>query len=346
MNTLLHERALPPLLSREEMLNILQREEYGYLPPKPDSLVFEVTENIIRNFCAGKAVCSKITAHITLNGKSYSFPFHEARPTCGTKHPFFVHINFRDNIPDRYMPTEELIDNGFAVLSFCYHDVTKDNGDFTDGLAGILYTNGKRRPSDPGKLAMWAWAAQRIMDYAQSQNEAYDMARSTVCGHSRLGKTALLAAATDRRFAFAYSNNSGCSGAAITRNKRGEHISDICKRFSYWFCENYKKYADHEQNMPFDQHYLIASIAPRYVLVGSASEDQWADPLSEQLACLAAAPAFKKGFVCAERPAEIGEAFFDGDIGYHLRHGLHYFSREDWNRLIRFVSLHQLDNPN
>lgn len=88
MNTLLHERALPPLLSREEMLDILQREEYGYLPPKPDSLVFEVTENIIRNFCAGKAVCSKITAHITLNGKSYSFPFHEARPTCGTKHPF------------------------------------------------------------------------------------------------------------------------------------------------------------------------------------------------------------------------------------------------------------------
>ena len=35
--------------------------------------------------------------------------------------------------------------------------------------------------------------------------------------------------------------------------------------------------------------------------------------------------------------AQIGEAFLDGDIGYHMRKGRHYFSREDWQRLMEFV---------
>ncbi|MBQ2859273.1 MAG: hypothetical protein IJE82_02830, partial [Alphaproteobacteria bacterium] len=133
-------------------------------------------------------------------------------------HPFFVHVNFRDLNPDRYMPTEELIDNGFAVLSIYYNDVATDDGDFTKGLAGVLYPDGKRKTdTDCGKIAMWAWAAQRALDYAETIPQKLDMKRSVVCGHSRLGKTALLAGATDERFAFSYSNDSGCSGAAIAR---------------------------------------------------------------------------------------------------------------------------------
>lgn len=79
------------------------------------------------------------------------------------------------------MPTEELIDNGFAVLSFGYEDVTRDDGDFTSGLAGVLYENGKRAPHDAGKIALWAWAAMRCMDYAE-HDERLDCAKSVVCG--------------------------------------------------------------------------------------------------------------------------------------------------------------------
>ena len=86
---------------------------------------------------------------------------------------------------------------------------------------------------------MWAWAAQRVMDYAITL-DCLNKNRGTVCGHSRLGKTALLAAATDERFFCAYSNDSGCGGAAISRKKDGEKINDICKAFPYWFCDNYK----------------------------------------------------------------------------------------------------------
>ena len=325
----LANRNLPSLQTRENMLDLLLQEEYGYLPPKPEQISFAVQENYIPNFCAGKAAACKITATCIIGKTEFSFPFYSAIPTKPGKYPFFIHINFRDCVPDRYMPTEELIDNGFAVLSFCYKDITSDNGDFLNGLAGVLYPDGKRQSSDAGKIGMWAWAAQRVMDYAQTLDSVLDLNCSIVCGHSRLGKTALLAAATDERFAFAYSNDSGCGGAAITRGKQGEHVKNICDNFSYWFCENYKKYIDRENTMPFDQHYLLASIAPRFVCVGSASEDLWADPESEMLTCAAASPAFemqnRTGFICKNDFAKVGEAFFDGSIGYHLREGSHYF---------------------
>ena len=38
---------------------------------------------------------------------------------------------------------------------------------------------------------------------------------------------------------------------------------------------------------------------------------------------------------------EINDMFFDGDIGYHMRKGLHYFSREDWNKLIKYINMHR-----
>lgn len=334
----LEKRKLPELKSREEMLEILQNEEYGRKIPQPEKVSFTVVEEeVIPRFCANKAKLNKIIANCVINGKAFSFPFYAAIPTDNKKHPFFVHINFRSDMPDRFQPTEEIIDNGFAVFTVCHNDVTKDNADFSDGLSGVLYPDGIRKNNDAGKIAMWAWAVSRVLDYAESLSDKLDLEKSIVCGHSRLGKTALLAAAFDERFKFCYSNDSGCGGAAIARNNKGEKIENICESFYYWFCENYKKYINNESEMMFDQHYLVASIAPRYVLVGSAKEDAWADPESEQLCCVAASSAFKNPFDCENRFAEAGDEFFNGDIGYHLRNGTHYFSREDWQKIIKFV---------
>jgi len=340
---LLQERDLPSLLEREEMLTILQREEYGFLPPKPESIHFEITENIVTRFCAGKAKLNKVHITVELAGKPFTFPMYASIPTAAGKHPFFVCINFRDCIPDLYIPVEEIIDSGYALLSFCYQDVTSDSGDFTDGLAGILYENGERKAEDAGKIAMWAWAAQRVLDYAETL-DCLDMERCVVCGHSRLGKTALLAAATDTRFRYAYSNDSGCGGAALFREKIGENIECICRRFPYWFCENFKSYAGREYSLPFDQHYLLASIAPRGLYVASAKEDTWADPDSEMLCCAAASAAYEAygqlGFVGENRLPVVGDTFHKGDIGYHMRAGEHYFSREDWAKVIQYLNQH------
>lgn len=341
LKDLLKSRRLPPLCDRAQMLDILQREEYGFLPPAPDAVTF-TAEDIpgVTNFCAGKATLQKVTAACDLGGKSFAFPFYTVLPTDGKPHPFFIHINFRPDVPDRYMPTEELVDNGFAVLSFCYKDVTSDDGDFTDGLAGVLYPDGVRGDTDAGKIAMWAWAAHRVMDYAQTRADVLRLDAGVVCGHSRLGKTALFTAATDERFAFAHSNNSGCGGDALARENTGERVKDICRVFPFWFCENYQNHVDKEDEMPFDQHFLLAAVAPRRVMVASAAEDAWADPVSQFLSCVAAGEAFSGGFVCDDRLPQVGDAYLDGDIGYHLRAGLHYFSRTDWLRLIEFVKKH------
>ncbi len=340
MKNLITQRGLPPLLSREEMLDILQREEYGYMPEPPEEISFAKTQMRNDNIFGGKGKLWEIEITCTVKGKSFTFPAALMLPEGDGPFPFFVNLNFEKNIPNYYFPAEEILDNGFAAFNLYFKDVTSDNDDFTDGIAPLFCPDGKRNAADCGKIAIWAWAASRCLDYAEAEPRL-DMKRACVCGHSRLGKTALVAGAFDHRFRFVHSNDSGCSGAASARKNTGETVSDICRVFPYWFCENYKKYADNEDSMPFDQHFLLASIAPNFVSVASASEDDWACPENEQLSCFAASPAFEKlglsGFIC-DKKGEIGDRFFDGHIGYSLRKGRHFFSREDWNNFIAFIN--------
>ena len=362
LNDLLAQRNLPDLLTfadgskvrtaqdwlrrREEIKTILCREEYGFLPPPPRQLTAEILETDAR-FCAGNVTWTKVALMAELeNGAAFTFPIQCAIPKVNQPCPAFVHINFRPWVPDKYMPTEELCDGGFAVFSIFYEDVASDDGDFTGGLAGALGgENARSAGTDtPGKIAMWAWAAMRVMDYIQGL-DSVDKANIAVVGHSRLGKTALLAGGLDERFAFTISNDSGCSGAAISRGKQGETIAAICSRFPYWFCENYQKYADREDDQPFDQHYLLALTAPRGLYVASAETDTWADPGSEFLTCCAASEVYallgKTGLMTPDRLPEVGEYMHEGGIGYHIRPGSHYFSRYDWNRYMEYIMRHR-----
>ena len=95
----------------------------------------------------------------------------------------------------------------------------------------------------------------------------------------------------------------------------------------------------------FDQHFLIASIAPRHAYVASASMDDWADQTSEFLSCLAASAAYEekgyKGLVAKERLPEIGERYHEGRIGYHMREGAHFLSRRDWINFMDYIKRHQ-----
>ena len=329
---------------RKEIVDLLLEEEYGYMPVMHNNLSWEIiSENT--NFCAGKATLSKVILTAEFGEKSFSFPVYTVIPNTNAKHPFFVHINFRDNVPDQYMPSEEICDRGFAVISFCYHDASVDykagnSEGYSEGLNDILFEGIEKDKNHCGKIMMWSWAASRAMDYAQSL-DCLDFTKAAVVGHSRLGKTALLTGALDTRFTHVISNDSGCSGAAISRNKRGESIKDILNTFPYWFSENYKKYIDNEEKLPFDQHFLVAASAPRKVYVASAIEDEWADPVSEFLSCYAASEVYEElgmtGLVCPDRLPKAGESFHDGNIGYHLRYGTHYLSREDWNEFMNFL---------
>ena len=339
LQKLLSGRLVPELKTRDEMLDLLQKEVYGYMPPEPTELTFTTEYDVVSTYAAGKARIREVTVDCKVNGKPFSFKFRGVIPNGTEKVPFIIHIGMAIG-EHRYQPNEEIVDNGFAVFNFNYTSIASDDKDFTKGLAACLYPDGERGDTDAGKIAMWAWAASRVMDYCQQElGHKLDLDRGGVAGHSRCGKAALLAGATDTRFQYVYSNDSGSTGAALARLKLGEDVKRITSLFPYWFCKNYKQYALKEFDMPFDQHYLLACIAPRHVLVGSAFDDENADPISEQLACLAASPAFKNGFVC-DGAARAGDEFFEGDIGYHMRAGKHYFSREDWQKLMKFIKIH------
>ncbi len=330
----------PKGMERTEILNLLLSEEYGFLPDPPESMTVD-TESEENTFCAGKAVLKKLKMNCKTRHGIFSFPFSLMYPSNTEKPvPCFILINFRDLVPDRYFPAEEILDNGFAALSFCYEDISADNGDFTSGLAGLVYPDGERTVRQCGKIGLWAWAAIRIMDYAVTL-PFLDTGCISIVGHSRLGKTALLTGALDPRFFCSFSNDSGCSGAALSREKKGETIRDICNTYPYWFCKAYEKYAGHEEDLPFDQHFLLAASAPRRVYVASASEDLWACPENEYLSCIAAGTYYQemgqKGFLHPDRLPVPGDCFTDGDIGYHMRAGTHYLSREDWKYFMEFV---------
>ncbi|MBQ8717952.1 MAG: acetylxylan esterase, partial [Clostridia bacterium] len=322
------------------LLDVLLYEEYGTLPAAPD-LVSATVEQHDKNYCAGKAELFKLRLHCQAAWGEFSFPVYYTRLTRETSPvPAFIHINFRDANPDRYQPTEELVDEGYATLTFCYLDVSSDDGDFTNGLAGVIYPDGKRAAHQCGKIGLWAWAARAVMDYAVTLPEL-DASRISVAGHSRLGKTALLAGALDERFFCAFSNDSGCCGAALSRGNTGETVKKITDRFPYWFCEHYLQYADREDELPFDQHCLIAANLPHRVYVASAAEDLWACPPNEYRSCVAASAYYEAdggvGFVHPNRLPEVGECLHEGRIGYHLRGGTHYFSCEDWRYYIQYL---------
>ena len=354
LDKILQERKIMPIWNekaidwenrRKEIVDLLCKEEYGFMPKEHDRLTW-VEETASKYFCAGRAVHKKVILTTHFGKDSFSFPIYTSIPKKEGKLPFFVLINFRDNVPDLYFPAEEICDRGYAVISFCYNDVTKDkqtNDLEEEPLISILFKGVDKQPYHAGKIRIWAWAASRALDYALTL-ENLDSDKACVVGHSRLGKTSLVAGMLDDRFALVISNDSGCSGAAVSREKTGETIEKITKSFPHWFCENYYRYAGKEAELPFDQHYLLAANAPRYVYVASAEEDTWADPDSEFLSCYAASEVYVKqgltGFACKDCLPRALEICHDGRIGYHLRTGAHYLSREDWNYYMDFIDRH------
>ena len=348
---MLDERQLLPIIDgekpwedrRKELLDILATYEYGFTPEKPEIWHVDLLEEN-KNAFAGKAVQRRMKLYFNSPGGMYFFYFYTVIPYSDKKVPTFLHINFRKDIPDRHQPTEEIIDRGYAVCTLCYTDVVPDNidSDFTKGMAPLFVKNNERGHSEWGKIGMWAYAASRVIDYLVTVPEI-DENEITVIGHSRLGKTALWCGAQDERIYCTISNCSGYGGAAVAKGGTGESIAMFDKYGSKdWMCPAFTDYIYRENEKPYDQHFLLACIAPRYLCVGSAVEDWGADPESEFLSCVAASEAYKQYGLDGlkydgEKMPETGSNLIDGEIGYHIRKGRHFLSREDWNCYMDFL---------
>ena len=343
---------------RPQLLALFEKEMYGSVPGKPEGLHFQVREN---DPAALDGLATRRQVRIFFDQEESAFedlllyiPNGRTQPA-----PAFLGVNFMGNhtvdadpgilLPDslRYRkdfillprgfnsqrwPLRTVLERGYAVATFCCEDVVPD----ADGYPGI-------RAVWPdctwGALAGWGWGLSRALDYLET-DAGVDASRVAVFGHSRMGKAALWAGARDTRFAMVISNASGCGGAALSRRHFGETVRRINVSFPYWFCENFHKYGDNESMLPFDQHELLALIAPRPLYVESGSEDLWADPKGEFLSLAGAAPVYGlygyEGFRADEWPA-VEQPVTKGRNGYHIRNGRHAILLYDWLRYLDFA---------
>ena len=238
---------------------------------------------------------------------------------------------------------DSILNSGFGLATIYYGDIDPDFDDgFSNGVHSLL--DADTDTAMLSSISAWAWGLSKAMDLFE-QERSIDHRRVIVLGHSRLGKTSLWAGAKDERFAMVISNNSGCGGAALSRRRFGETINRINHSFPHWFCNNFNQYNNQEDLLPFDQHSLIALMAPRPVYVASASEDRWADPRGEFMAARAAAPVYnlyqKETLENAQMP-DVNSPLSTGSIGYHLRDGKHDINLYDWSQYIEFARLHLL----
>ncbi len=335
---------------RPEVLELFREHVYGRAAVgRPADLRFEVVERS-ELAMSGRATYKRVLIRFGGPGGEgriellVFIPNQVAGPAPG-----FLLICNRDksNIdPTRqtrspFWPAEKMIERGYVAATFHYADLDPDVDDqFKNGVHGLFDPKESPRAGDAwGSIAAWAWGASRAMDYFETDADI-DEHRIGVVGHSRGGKTALWCGAEDERFALVVSNDSGCTGAALARRKHGETIKKINTGFPYWFCGNYKNYNDREEQLPVDQHQLIALMAPRAVYVASASEDDWADPEGEFLSCVYAEPVYRlmglTGLGTDQMPRP-ESPIHKGRIGYHLRTGKHNLTEYDWGCFMDFA---------
>lgn len=335
---------------RPELLELFREHVYGRRPTTEPNIRYEPLD-VPTPICDGQATAQTIRMVIGIDDREFSLEFELVLPTEASRLvPAVVFINNRYRIPveklrdetDEFWPVADLVERGYATASFFTSDLDPDRADgYATGIRAFFAAGNAPEDDAWRSLSAWGWGASRVLDYLETL-EQVDARQVAVVGHSRGGKTALWAVAEDPRFAIAYSNQSGCGGASLSRRNYGETVGRITSVFPHWFVPKFASYAEREGELPIDQHLLMALIAPRAIYVASADEDLWADPRGEYMSLVAASPVFKllqmDSLSDSEMPP-LEQPRIAGATGYHIRRGQHSLNAEDWRRFLDFANI-------
>ena len=239
-------------------------------------------------------------------------------------------------------PLEQIVKAGYGVVTFYSGDVEPDIKDERTGMRPLVlpYSEGEQASDFTSRVMLWAWGIHRAVDYAVTQPE-FNAKRIAAVGHSRLGKTVLLATAFDDRIAVAFPHQAGCGGTAPSRHSdaKAESVKRINTSFPHWFSGSFKAFNEDPSKIPFDQHSLLALCAPRPVLYSNATDDQWANPTGQFEMMKLATPVYKllgvEGLGATEFPA--AGKVLDSRLGYWIRGGKHEMNAEDWKVFVLFA---------
>lgn len=363
-------------VQRPAIYKLFEENVYGRFPKKKLAVSYEVT-SLDTNALNGLAIRKEVTVYFLKEDTSAAMDVLLYIPKkVSTPVPVFLGLNFCGNhctstdvsvkVSERWIassmkgvlnnratddsrgsqasqwPVNEIISRGYGVATIYYGDLEPDHAEgWKEGIRTRLSRALDIRPEEWSAMGAWAWGLNTGVDYLEKENTV-DADNIILLGHSRLGKAALWAAATDTRYAVIISNEAGEGGAALSKRYFGETIKNLNQRFPHWFAADYKKYNDNAAALPVDQHMLLALVAPRPLYVSSAEEDRWADPKGEFLSLKNAEPVYKffdKRGLGTDKMPDVNQPIGE-DIRYHIRAGKHDITDFDWQQYLDFADHH------
>lgn len=296
---------------RELVVNV----GYGGMPPAPDAAELRPrSEARVRRFAGAPRVLS-LGLRLDVAGRESVVSIRLLLPDADAPVPVVVTGDGGWwQPPDA--SAERLAAGGTAVAVFDRTELAPDVGERRGGLFDAL------PDATFGALAAWAWAYRQVVAALRTRPEV-DPARVGVTGFSRGGKAALLAAATDDAIAWAHAHASGAGGAAPFRYLgAGAETIGVARAFPAWFGPALRDHEGRVEALPFDQHVLLALIAPRPLLLTCGLDDAWANPVGTVQAAWAAREVY--------RLLGAGDA-----LAVALRPGGHALTEADWAWLDR-----------
>lgn len=329
-------------VQRPAIYTLFEKNVYGRMPTVKIPVTY-TTGSVDDQALDGLGTRRLITIHFSPTDTAARLHVALYLPKRGGPTPVFVGYSFTpiNTIEGTSQwPLKDILSRGYGVAVAWYWDIEPDRADgWMTGIRTRLATSLEIAPYEWGAIGAWAWGLSRIADYLSTVPEV-DARRLIAIGHSRLGKTALWAGASDRRFSMVVSNESGEGGAALSKRDYGETIALINDHFPWWFVPAYQQFGSNTAAMPFDQFMLLDLIAPRPLYVASAEGDQWSDPKGEFLSAHMATRVYalygEKGIGTDVMPA-VGHPVGDGFVRYHVRSGKHDITPYDWQRYMDFA---------
>ena len=231
-------------------------------------------------------------------------------------------------------PIADILDRGYALALVYPGDIVPDNV-----AAGVERLIQLIPGEESGAIAAWAWVYSRVVDVLDD-DPRFDSERTAVWGHSRNGKSALLAGVYDERIDLVIAHQAGTGGTSLTRSDAGESVAQITASYPHWFNEAYARFAGNEADLSVDQHQLIALLAPRPLLIGGAWRDQWSDPQGSFRAALGANPVYALYGSQGLRQADLATFDPSADVALFMRPGLHGVNGHDWANFLTFLDAH------
>ena len=334
---------------RKEIYKSAVELQYGTPPPKPDILkvdvlyssnpgpsVYRITtgkkDNTVSfDMTVFKASGKKVLPTVISGDMCFPYGFDKEYIKTFTDNGINLALFNRTVLfPDiAWYNTEKMIEGSKEYDIMCDTIRAYDAGERRGALAAIY------PEYSFGAIAAWAWGYSRCVDALELLGFA-DMSCIAFTGHSRGGKTAMLAGALDER-ATIVNPNAACAGGcscyrlnikAIIEDgvseKASEPLSNIVHHFPLWLSKEMREYIGREEELPFDSHYLKAMVAPRVLFVSEAASDIMANPVGSWQTTMGAAEVYK--YLGAEE-----------NLLWYFRSGGHYQTIEDISQLVNII---------